>query len=90
MRQRYTELVVETWLPPLRVMVEQLRFTMQVCRLSCHVLACKVFAILTAGTRQTHLTDGVGLERLEALMPRVTGCASEPPRVRHPTPGSSP
>ena len=34
-RQRYTELVVETWLPPLRVMFEL--FTTQVRWLSCHV-----------------------------------------------------
>jgi hypothetical protein len=38
MRQRYTELVVETWLPPLRVMVDL--FTTQVrwtsCALSWH------------------------------------------------------
>jgi hypothetical protein len=34
-RQRYTELVVETWLPPLRVMVDL--FTTQVRWLLCHV-----------------------------------------------------
>jgi hypothetical protein len=34
-RQRYTELVVETWLPPLRALVEL--FTTQVRWLSCHV-----------------------------------------------------
>ena len=34
-RQRYTELVVETWLPPLRVMVDL--FTTQVHWLLCHV-----------------------------------------------------
>ena len=41
MRQRYTELVVETWLPPLRVMVEL--FTMQVhlvAAVHVHVLVC--------------------------------------------------
>jgi hypothetical protein len=36
-RQRYTELVVETWLPPLRALVEL--FTTQVCWLACHVPA---------------------------------------------------
>jgi hypothetical protein len=70
-RQRYTELVVETWLPPLRALVEL--FTTQVCRLSFHVLTCKIFTLLTAGTRQMHLNDGVDLERLEALMPKPLG-----------------
>ena len=36
-RQRYTELVVETWLPPLRALVEL--FTTQVRWLACHVPA---------------------------------------------------
>ena len=36
-RQRYTELVVETWLPPLRALVEL--FATQVRWLACHVPA---------------------------------------------------
>ena len=45
-RQRYTELVVETWLPPLRALVEL--FTTQVHWLACHVPPrwCNVFVCM--------------------------------------------
>jgi hypothetical protein len=73
-RQRYTELVVETWLPPLRVMVDL--FTMQVrlktCALSWHP-PLHSHAIRITRARQMHLNDGVGIERLEALMPKTLG-----------------
>jgi hypothetical protein len=47
-RQRYTELVVETWLPQLRVMVEL--FTTQVRWLTCHVhvLVYKIHNVVDA------------------------------------------
>ena len=73
-RQRYTELVVETWLPPLRVMVDL--FTTQVrlksCALSWHA-PLHSHAIRITRARQMHLNDGIGIERLEALMPKTFG-----------------
>ena len=73
-RQRYTELVVETWLPPLRVMVDL--FTTQVrlksCALSWHA-PLHSHAIRITRARQMHLNDGIGIERLEALMPKPFG-----------------
>ena len=72
--QRYTELVVETWLPPLRVMVDL--FTTQVrlksCALSWHP-PLHSHAIRITRARQMHLNDGIGIERLEALMPKTFG-----------------
>lgn len=73
-RQRYTELVVETWLPPLRLMVDL--FTTQVrlksCALSWHP-PLHSHAIRITRARQMHLNDGIGIERLEALMPKTFG-----------------
>ena len=73
-RQRYTELVVETWLPPLRLMVDL--FTTQVrlksCALSWHA-PLHSHAIRITRARQMHLNDGIGIERLEALMPKTFG-----------------
>jgi hypothetical protein len=87
-RQRYTELVAATWLPPLRDMVEL--FTTQVhswarvrallaILLGTHTIIMKV--IITVRSKevrptrvlQTHLNDGIDLEQLEVLMPRSLG-----------------
>ena len=75
-RQRYTELLVETWLPPLHVRTLVDLFTAQVhfevmC-LSCDTIFC-MHAIRTERARQMHLNDGATLERLEALIPKPFG-----------------
>ena len=73
-RQRYTELVVETWLPPLRAMMEL--FMTHVGWLSCYVLVCNTVcshAIRIETAWQMHLNDGTTVERLEALMSKPFG-----------------
>jgi hypothetical protein len=73
-RQRYTELVVETWLPPLRVMVDlfMTQVRLKSCALSWHT-PLHSRAIIITRARQMHLNDGIGIERLEALMPKTFG-----------------
>jgi hypothetical protein len=84
-RQRYTELVVETWLPPQRAMMEL--FTTQVSWLSCCVLVYNTVCSHTIRiemARQMHLNDGTTVEWLEALMPKpfgMTWAAFGPPHI---------
>jgi hypothetical protein len=78
---RYTELVVQTWLAPLRTLAEL--FTMQVCcrvpslvaqlLCDCNPLLARGAAVRYARAWQLHLNDGVDLERLDALMPKALG-----------------
>ena len=54
LRQRYTELVVETWLPPLRVMVDL--FTTQVRLKSC-AMSWHASLVFTCDNNHTHPAD---------------------------------